>query len=83
MNAEIESVVGTNVMEEAFEELTGESKRKWGLVGLGFLLGVVAVTAVIRLILRRSTHTVGTQDADVNLTPSDATVTTSAPPTPS
>ena len=78
MNAQIESVVhaAPNVVEEAFEELTGESKRKWGLVALSFLLGVIAVTAVIRFALRKATHSVVTPDPDATAKTSDSQVPT-------
>jgi hypothetical protein len=77
MEGEIETLVeaAPNLVEEAFEEITGESKRKWGLVVLAFVLGVLAVTAVIRFTNRKATPTV-VPDADATAATSDSDMPT-------
>jgi hypothetical protein len=77
MEAEIETVVASapRLVEEAFEEITGESEHRWGLVVLAFVLGVLAVTVVIRFANRKATQTVS-PDTDATATTSDSDVPT-------
>jgi hypothetical protein len=42
-------------MEEAFEELLGESTRKWALLLVALLLGVVVAIAVARHLAKADT----------------------------
>ena len=65
------SVIGdaaSSVGSEAFDELVGQSKRKWALVLVAFILGGV-VTAVVAVRLRRrmAGETAGGVDADAAL----------------
>jgi len=58
-----EAVVG-DVVQEAADELTGRSKRKWALVLVAFVLGGVIAVVVIRSRKRRAAETVIGLDAD-------------------
>jgi hypothetical protein len=68
----MESVIGhaaSNVFEEAVEELIGQSKRKWALTLLAFILGgVVTVVVMVKLQKRTAAETVGGVDSDAPLT---------------
>ena len=60
----------SNVVEEAVDEVFGQSKRKWALVLVAFILGAVA-TAVVVIRFREhiGAATLGGPDADTALTP--------------
>jgi hypothetical protein len=48
--------VRSNVTEEAFEELTGESERNWGLIVAAFVIGAVVAGALLVIGFRRITE---------------------------
>jgi hypothetical protein len=49
--------VRSNVTEEAFEELTGESGRSWGLIVAAFIMGAVVAAMLLVIGFRRITET--------------------------
>jgi len=65
-------VVVSEMLEEAVEELTGRSKRKWAVVLIAFVLGGVVAVVVIKSRKRRAAETVGGPDADTVATASDS-----------
>jgi hypothetical protein len=70
----MESLIGhaaTNVLDEAVEELIGQSKRKWALILLAFVLGgVVTVVVVLKLQQRGAAETGNGSAAETAATPS-------------
>jgi hypothetical protein len=47
--------IRSNVTEEAFQELTGESERGWGLIVVAFVLGAVVAAMLLVFGFRRIT----------------------------
>jgi hypothetical protein len=45
------------VMEEAVEELTGRSRRRWALLLVAFVVGLAVAVVMIRLGKRRAAET--------------------------
>ncbi len=61
----------SNVVDEAVDEVFGQSKRKWALVLLAFILGAVGAAVVaIRLRERVGADTARGPDSDTSATPS-------------
>jgi hypothetical protein len=64
--------VATNLTKEAEEELTGDSRRKWALVVIAFILGAAALAALIVLVplwRDRANATTNIVDADGDAVP--------------
>jgi hypothetical protein len=57
-----EAVVG-GVLQEAVDELSGRSRRKWAVVLLAFIVGGVVAAAVIRSRKRRAAEFAGSTGA--------------------
>jgi hypothetical protein len=56
--------IRSNVTEEAFQELTGESERNWGLIVAAFVIGAAVAAMLLVFGFRRITETRG--DADIH-----------------
>jgi len=65
-------VVVSEMLEEAVEELTGRSKRKWAVVLIAFVLGGVVAVVVIKSRKRRAAETGSGPDAVTVATASDS-----------
>jgi hypothetical protein len=65
-------VSSPKLLEEAMEEVTGESKRKWALVFIAFLLGIAVLALVIRLVNRTAAKTTPTRGPGPTATGSQA-----------
>src|SRR4051812_28376597 len=59
-----------NVVGEAFDELTGRSKRSWALTLVAFVLGAAATAVVvIKVAQRRAANSAGGADTDDTVSP--------------
>jgi hypothetical protein len=59
----------SNVVEEAVDEVFGQSKRNWALVLLAFIFGAVAMAVVVIRYREHLGGATGGPDADTALTP--------------
>ena len=63
--------VVSDVLSEAVDELTGDSKRKWAVMLVAFVFGSIATVLVIRYRRRRATEAVDSDVAATALRESD------------